>query len=261
MGSELCKYCDLSVNGNAVINNLEVSGIEISNNAIVKKNLTVNNILTVDKSANIVDLSVDSITLRGETISEWSTSSMWKKDNSNISFSDGKVTIHKELDVSALDVSNTATIKDLSVSNNLTVSNILTVDKSANILDLSVNSITLRGETISEWTTSSMWKKDNSNISFSDGKVTIHKELDVSSLDVSNSATIKDLSVSNNLTVSNILTVDKSANILDLSVNSITLRGETISEWTTSSMWKKDNSNISFSDGKVTIHKELDVSS
>ena len=251
---------DLSVNRNAVINNLEVSGIEISNNAIVKNNLTVNNILTVDNSANILDLSVGSITLGNKTINEWNTSSFWKKDNSNISFSDGKVTIHKELDVSGLDVSNSAIIKDLSVSNNLTVNNILTVDKSANILDLSVGSITLGNKTINEWNTASMWEKKGSNISFSDGKVTIHKELDVSGLDVSNSATIKDLGVSNNLTVSNILTVDKSANILDLSVGSITLGNKTINEWNTSSFWKKDNSNISFSDGKVTIHKELDVS-
>ena len=138
----------------------------------VSNNLTVSNILRVDKSANIIDLSVNSITLRGETISEWTTSSMWKKDNSNISFSDGKVTIHKELDVSALDVSNTAIIKNLNVTR-----------------------ITISGNTYTDLKNlhSSPYWNENGVLYYNDKDVSIGKKLDVSGLDVSNTATIKKL--------------------------------------------------------------------
>ena len=161
---------DLSVNRNAVINNLEVSGIEISNNAIVKNNLTVNNILTVDNSANILDLSVGSITLGNKTINEWNTSSFWKKDNSNISFSDGKVTIHKELDVSGLDVSNTAIIKNLNVTS-ITISNNTYTD-------------------LKNIHSSPHWNA-NGFLYYNSKDVSIGKKLDVSGLDVSNNAKVQ----------------------------------------------------------------------
>ena len=203
---------DLSVNRNAVINNLEVSGIEISNNAIVKNNLTVNNILTVDNSANILDLSVGSITLGTVRRTTWPTgsttsTSVWTGSDNDISYSLGNVTIHKNLDVSGLDVSNNAKIQGT-----------LTVDKSANILDLSVGSITLGTVRRTAWptgstTSTSVWSGSDNDISYSLGNVTIHKNLDVSGLDVSNNATIK-----RNLTVNNkIQATDISVTNIDVS--------------------------------------------
>ena len=104
----------------------------------------------------------------------------------------GDVTIHNNLDVSGLDVSNNAKIQG-----------ILTVDNSANIVDLSVGSITLGTVRRTAWptgstTSTSVWSGSGDDISYSLGDVTIHNNLDVSGLDVSNSATIKDLILKGN---------------------------------------------------------------
>ena len=232
-------------------NTLKSDNVTIDN---TDKTYTISDLSFVADKAQILDISstnidVTSLRLRGDlmTIDTSNGSahylnigdakinlSMFKTTNTEERIFKENVKMEKLLEVSGVDISN-----------NLTVSKILTVDQSAIIVDLSVVSITLGGVKKSEWPTgsttnnASVWNGPGDDISYSKGNVIVHKRLDASGLDVSNNAKVQgtltvtkdatfnslvdvsgmkvnnNLTVDNNLIVKNNLTVNEKLTVIN----------------------------------------------